>query len=330
MKKRSTNTFKDTLKKILHSKALWITGGILITVASAGFIGIAWFFGYFFNKTIEAPEGSREAFYAQKGPYTVSKEILEDASGNPSYIYYYPQTDQSNIPVILIGNGSNSNPTQYAELMEHFASHGYLVMDTYNEVTGTGEPIVDTLRKLDELVAEAESEAENADSAAGMSEDEGKSNILRQLDMEHIGLVGHSQGSTGVMNAHTNYEIGSRVTTGVSVSLPKLKWCDPEDVYDTSKIKVPWLIVTGTLDSYISSEASCVEALEKMPEDVEGYFLNATAQGHLAFENNGGKFRGAITGWFEYRLKGSEKAKTLFYGSQPELEENPGWTSVIY
>ncbi len=320
MRRETPNPLALTLKRMIHSKIFWITGGVLITVAAAGVVGTGLFFGYYFNKTIESPEGSIEAHYAAKGPYTVEKKILYDESGKPSYIYYYPQTDAINIPIILMGNGSNSNPDKYIEIMTHFASHGYFVMDTYNEVTGTGEPIVDTLLKLDELT-----EGVTAKNSVGERE-----HIFRQLDRVHIGLVGHSQGSTGVINAHTNFEEGSRITTGISVSLPKLSWCDPEDVYDTSKVQVPWLIVTGTLDSQISPESSCLEALEKMPEDVEGYFLNAEAQGHIAFEENGGKYRGAMTAWFAYRLKGDEKAKRLFYGEPPEIKGNPGWASVVY
>lgn len=67
-----------------------------------------------------------------------------------------------------------------------------------------------------------------------------------------------------------------------------------------------------------------------MPEDVEGYFLNAEAQGHLAFEKNGGKYRGVMTAWFAYRLQGDERGGKLFYGQAPEIEQNPGWASIRY
>lgn len=286
-----------------------------MAVGSAAFIGGGLFAGLFFNKTIAAPSGSIEADYAQRGPYTVEKHRLYDEH-KVEYIYYYPVTDATDIPVILIGNGSYANADKYAKLMEHFASHGFFVMDNDNEVTGTGEPIIEILQTLD-VIREKEDNSEEA-------------SILQQLDMTHIGAVGHSQGSTGVMNAHTNFEAGSRLTTGISVSLPKLQWCDPEDVYDTSKIRVPWLIMTGTLDKNISPESSCLEALETMPEDVEGYFLNAEAQGHLAFEKNGGKYRGVMTAWFAYRLQGDERAGELFYGQAPEIEQNPGWASIRY
>ncbi|MDQ0088877.1 alpha-beta hydrolase superfamily lysophospholipase [Paenibacillus anaericanus] len=76
--------------------------------------------------------------------------------------------------------------------------------------------------------------------------------FYQKIQMEHIGVAGHSQGSTGVINVHTNYISGSLTKTVVSIALPDLKYCDPEDVYDTARITVPFLIMGGTRDFLIS------------------------------------------------------------------------------
>lgn len=69
--------------------------------------------------------------------------------------------------------------------------------------------------------------------------------FYQKVQMEQIGVAGHSQGSTGVINAHTNYKSGSLIKTVVSIALPDLKYCDPKDVYDTARITVPFLIMGG-------------------------------------------------------------------------------------
>ncbi|GAB6110094.1 poly(ethylene terephthalate) hydrolase family protein [Fusibacter bizertensis] len=292
---------------------------ILILVVSIGviigaiYLGIGIYAGLFFNKVIPATEGSIEAYYSNVGPYAIEEGTAFDEAGKEQYKYYYPvdMDLEDEISVIVWGNGSHSKPDDYEGLMKHLAGYGFFVIDSYNEVTGTGEPIIKTIDFLNDTKA-------NFDS------------IFAHLDLNHIGVIGHSQGSTGVINAHTNFGEGNRIVTGISVALPALKWCDPEDVYDTALIQVPWMILTGSQDSRISPEADGISALEKIPDSVDAWFMNAASQGHLAINKNGGKFRGVITAWFAYQLLGDVNASQLFTEDSPEIVENPGWQTIVH
>jgi hypothetical protein len=80
--------------------------------------------------------------------------------------------------------------------------------------------------------------------------------FYQKINVNQIGVAGHSQGSTGVINAHTKVKNGSLIKTIVSIALPDLKYCDPEDVYDTARIQVTFLIMGGTRDFLISPVSS--------------------------------------------------------------------------
>lgn len=260
----------------------------------------------------ELAEGSIEQRYAQQGSYLVKVEEVKSTSGEALFRIYYPafQEDES-YPIISWGNGTGATPNRYDELLTHLASWGFIVIDSYSTTTGTGKEIVEAIDYL-------RNENQRANSL-----------FYQKIQMDLIGVAGHSQGSTGVINAHTNYISGSLIKTVVSIALPDLKHCDPEDVYDTARITVPFLIMGGTRDFLVSPVSTNQLALNSTNASTPVMMGMAKGAAHTAIEGNGGNHRGYLTAWMRYRLFDDQEAMKAFHGDSPEMMHNTNWVDVI-
>ncbi|MHA7965983.1 poly(ethylene terephthalate) hydrolase family protein [Paenibacillus sp. CAU 1782] len=257
-------------------------------------------------------EGSIEQRYAEQGSYGVKVEEVEDTIGEPLFRIYYPDFhEDETYPIISWGNGTDATPDPYNELLTHLASWGFIVIDSYSKTTGTGKEIV---AAIDYLSNENQQES---------------SLFYQRVQVENIGVAGHSQGSTGVINAHTNYESGFLIKTVVSIALPDLKYCDPEDVYDTARITVPFLIMGGTRDFLISPASSNQSALQNTGADTPVMMGMAKGAAHTAIEGNGNNHRGYLTAWMRYRLMDDQEAMGAFHGEASEMMHNPNWENVL-
>lgn len=266
---------------------------------------------WWFTAPLSVQPNTKESNYSQIGSYTVNITDVQDTINNLDHRIYTPLTTNESHPLIIWGNGTGALPKDYEALLQHLASWGFIVVNPYSSENGDGQPLIETLQFI-------------------MSENENPNSFLfEQINLDQIGMAGHSQGSTGVINAHTNFELGNRIKTVVSISLPDLKWCDPEDVYDTSLIDVPFLILNGTADFIISPRASNEDALNKLSNNVTGVLALAQRAGHLQIQENGGKHRGMLTGWFMYQLQEDNNARTLFTQTSGEIFQNSGWTHAI-
>lgn len=251
-----------------------------------------------------------ETTFAATGSAAVSTTVIKDNAGNDFYKIYYPSTMTSNHPIIVWGNGTGALPSNYDGLLTHLASWGFVVIDTYCTTTGTGA----------EILAAAEY-------MTGLNSTQ-DSIFYQKLNVNKIGAAGHSQGSTGVINAHTNFTNGTIIKTVVSIALPALIWCDPEDKYDTSKIKVPFFIMGGTSDFIISPTSSNKTAYNNTAADLPSAMGMADSAGHNEIQGNGGKHRGYLTAWMRYQLMDDVNAKGAFAGSAAEIKGNTAWKSV--
>lgn len=260
----------------------------------------------------ELAEGSIEQRYAQQGSYQVKVEEVKSARGEALFRIYYPafQGDES-YPIISWGNGTDATPDRYDELFTHLASWGFIVIDSYSKTTGTGKEIMEAIEYLS-------------------NENQRESSLFYQkIKMEQIGAAGHSQGSTGVINAHTNYINGSLIKTVVSIALPDLKHCDPEDVYDTARITVPFLIMGGTRDFLISPVSTNQLALQRTNSTTPVMMGMAKGAAHTAIEDNGSNHRGYLTAWMRYWLFDDQEAMKAFLGDSAEMMHNTNWVDVM-
>ncbi|REK77867.1 alpha/beta hydrolase [Paenibacillus paeoniae] len=262
------------------------------------------------SASVSYAEGSIEAKYAAIGEYQVDTIEITDEQGIKQYKVYYPQGAQTAHPLIAWGNGTGALPENYAELFLHLASWGFVVIDTYSTTTGTGTEIAGS---IDYMLAENDNPA---------------SIFYQRIQTDQIAVAGHSQGSTGVINAHTNHDTGAAIRTVVSIALPDLKWCDPEDIYNTSALQVPFFIMGGTRDFIVSPSSSNKLALETANPDIPVIMAMAKGAAHTAIEGDGGKHRGYLTAWMRYQLTDDRDAMTAFAGNDAEIARNKDWKDV--
>ncbi|MCR8644568.1 alpha/beta hydrolase [Paenibacillus sp. N1-5-1-14] len=286
---------------------IWLSSVFLILAVS-----ITIFLQIIIHSNVPAlAEGSIEQRYATQGSYEVKVEEVKGTGGEALFRIYYPafQGNES-YPMISWGNGTDATPDRYEELHTHLASWGFIVIDSYSKTTGTGKEIMAAIEYL-----------KNENQLA-------TSLFYQKVQMEHIGVAGHSQGSTGVINAHTNYPNGSLIKTIVSIALPDLKYCDPQDVYDTARITVPFLIMGGTRDFIISPVSTNELALQTTNANTPVMMGMAKGAAHTAIEGNGNNHRGYLTAWMRYRLTDDQEAMRAFHGEAAEMMQSKNWGDV--
>lgn len=257
-------------------------------------------------------EGSIEQRYAQHGSYDVKIEEVKFKDGEDLFRIYYPafQSNES-YPMISWGNGTDATPDRYNEILTHLASWGFIVIDSYSKTTGTGKEITAAIEYLKDQNQQV------------------NSLFYQKININQIGVAGHSQGSTGVINAHTHFENGSLIKTIVSIALPDLKYCDPEDVYDTAQIQVPFFIMGGTRDFLISPLSSNQLALHHTSKNTPVMMAMGKGAAHTAIEGDGGNHRGYLTAWMRAHLFGDQEAMKAFYGADAEMMHNGNWVDVM-
>ena len=144
-----------------------------------------------------------EAAYTRPGPYATTTGMVTDGAGNAIYDLYYPAEYAAlgfQSPIVTWGNGTLGIPTQYSTLLGHLASHGFTVIGTTSEETGSGVEIGDAAHYL---VAQART--------AG-------SDFYGNLDVNRVAAVGHSQGAGGATQAALNNR--TLIKTLLTFSLP--------------------------------------------------------------------------------------------------------------
>ncbi|OAB38926.1 alpha/beta hydrolase [Paenibacillus glacialis] len=296
------------IKRVLRNKWFLGTTGI-ISIILVSFSIVSFLQVHSVPATFEL--GSIEEKYASPGEYKVEAVDISDEVGEKLYKIYYPQLPNSKHPLIAWGNGTGALPEQYDELFLHLASWGFVVIDTYSTTTGTGKEILDAIEYM-------------------LAENDAPTSLFYQkVQSDQIAAAGHSQGSTGVINAHTNFDRGVVIKTVVSIALPDLKWCDPEDVYDTSALKVPFFVMGGTRDFIVSPASSNKLAVSHANLDIQVMMALAKGAGHTAIEQDGGKHRGYLTAWMRYQLMGDSQAMRAFVGDDAEILTNGDWKDVI-
>ncbi|MFM7685925.1 MAG: alpha/beta hydrolase family protein [Actinomycetota bacterium] len=99
-----------------------------------------------------------------------------------------PEPSDGPYPLVVFSHGFSLSPIVYSTLLEHYASHGYVVLaPEHNEgfdgsMDGFGEELIDRPSDIVRTLDLAEQLNEDSAPLAGM------------VDMEHVAVVGHSYG----------------------------------------------------------------------------------------------------------------------------------------
>lgn len=147
--------------------------------------------------------------------------------------------------------------------------------------------------------------------------------FLGKIDLERIGVSGHSQGGVGAINAATDIKHSAMIKAIFVASPPvpdlatNLEWD-----YDATKITVPTLLIAGTGD--IDSKTICPLTglrviYNNIPDTVTKLMCRRNDGDHgdmLSFND------GYMTAFFMWQLQSDEEAGKAFIGESAEILTN--------
>ena len=220
-------------------KTVLIVIAVLVLVAIVGIIILSAYINHhnenYYKYAVTG--GEVEAKYTTLGPYDVS--YIEFDAGNETYkkneIWYPTEMMDSSrtYPLVVMANGTGVKASQYKEVFQHLSSWGFVVIGNEDENSRTGASSADSLDFVLTL---------NSDS---------DSIFYGKIDVENVGIAGHSQGGVGAVNAVTNQENGKQYKALFTASATSPYW-GQDDVfgrewaYDFSKVDIPCFMVAGT------------------------------------------------------------------------------------
>lgn len=257
--------------------------------------------------------GDIEAKYLSMGDYKV-KNIKRDGSEiTKKYYIYYPEelknSDQK-YPVVVILNGTGVLPKKYKALFKHLASWGFVVIGNDDGSTGFG-------KSADETIDLIISENDNSNSI-----------FYGKLDLDNIGITGHSQGGAGVFTAITIMEHKDKYKTAVALSPTHEETAHVFGwKYDLTKINIPTLMIAGTNGDFETQSVIPIEKMTQMYNKIPSSKAIArrigAEHGQMLYSADG-----YVTAWFMWQLQGDKEASKAFVGDSPEISNNKLYQDV--
>lgn len=258
-----------------------------------------------------------ESKYKQNGGEEVARvEYDSDNATIGKIVVVYPQSLLKSVqalPLVNIGNASNTTAYDLMEAMEHLASWGFVVIGNMDKQTGTGASMSQTLDAFLALAAQQDNQFHD------------------RIDTTKIAIAGYSQGAFGAVMAATAYPNSRAYKAVYLCSCPQkqiginFKW----GASDFSKICAPLLMVAGTGD-WDSKIISPEEAFQANFDETTGDFPVVAAR-HTSkdHEEMGGEGDPYMTAWFCYFLKGDSAAGKAFIGDDAEILKNTNrWKNI--
>lgn len=264
--------------------------------------------------------GGIEAKYLQNGTHEVSYKEAAAMQSFEKYEIWYPHDIENNdakYPVVIFCNGTGVKASKYTAVMKHLASCGFVVMATEEEYSWNGFGAEMCLRFA--IKMNREQQIHDWDSNP----------FLGKLDMEHIGVSGHSQGGIGAINAATNVEHSSMVKAVFAASPTQSELATTlEWDYNAEKLTVPTFLTAATGNA--DSNTICpLEGLQKIYDSIP------VSTSKLMCRRNDGDHEnmlyygdGYMTAWFMYWLRGDTDAGKAFFGEHAEISANENWQNV--
>lgn len=254
--------------------------------------------------------GEIESAYMKNGSFEVSVYEESVLQGFGKYITYYPtelKTSDKKYPVIVVSNGSGTPISKYPAAQKHLASWGFIVIGTEEESDWNGFAAEMCLRHLKRW---------NDNEKIGDTE----SIFYRKVDLENVGIVGHSQGGVGVINAVTTQAHKDVYKAAVSLSPTNKELANNlEWEYDATLVDTPIMLVSGAGggDDWVVTGEQLEEIYNDVKCDKVMVRRKDTVHNEVLYTANG-----YVTAWFMWLLQGDENAAKAFIGSDPEIMGN--------
>ncbi len=206
-------------------------------------------------------------------------------------------------PILVWSNGHEDNPEQnppdciidrdkrwcgqYLPVLQHLASHGFVVIASLSTTTSRGTPLP-SIVGLDWLLEQAEDPS---------------SAYYHRLDTAHIGAFGHSEGgmATCAMAKDTRFSAISTVSGTATISAihaPALFFCGGQE----TNFNPPMCEGNLTVAKTITTQPSML--------------INAKDEDHgsWAYDGANGVAISGFAGWFRLHLMGDTAQRKRFYG----------------
>lgn len=259
-----------------------------------------------YTKTVKTG-GDIEVKYLKLGKYKV-KNTKSKATELTKYNYvYYPEELESSnkkYPVVVVLNGTGILPKKYKALFKHLASWGFIVVGNDDGSTGFGKSADETIDYIKK------------------ANDDKDSVLYGKIDIENIGITGHSQGGAGVLTAITIMEHKDDYKTAVLLSLTHEKtalafgW-----KYDLTRVNIPILFIAGTKGEFetqlVIPYEKMIDMYNKIPSSKIMMRRIDTEHGQMLYSADG-----YVTAWFMWQLQNDEDASKAFSGGNPEIIQN--------
>ena len=163
----------------------------VVVVGVAAFIMLAQHREANYYKYTEAA-GEIEKKYTSLGDKEVSyKEYDADDDVIGKYAVWYPselESSDSKFPVVIFANGTGSTSSTYKPFLTHLSSWGFISVGNDDKNTRAGASLEETVKFL-------------------IGENENKDSIFyHKIDLDNIGIAGHSQGGPAVFNMVAAYK----------------------------------------------------------------------------------------------------------------------------
>src|SRR6187549_3815906 len=212
------------------------------------------------------------------------KNLANSGYCHPILVWANGHTDnpEPNPPLCVVGNGKWCG--QYLPMMNHLASHGFVVIASLSTTTSRGEPLP-TIAGLNWLLQQAETSS---------------SPYYHRLDTANIGQLGHSEGgmSTCMVASEPRYKAlaticGTRALTGVHP--PMLFFCGGKDTV---------VKCDGVRDVFLTVK------------DQPAFFINELNADHgsWVYQKANGVSLSMAAAWFRVHLMGDTANRKYFYG----------------
>lgn len=276
---------------------------------------------YFETVTTNMP---LEQNYTVMGQYEVSAVVFESNSKKiGQFKVWYPtemERTSNTYPLVVMANGTGVKASKYEAIFMHLASWGFIVIGNEDENSWDGVSSSESLNLMLDLNQKS------------------TSLFYGKVDIENIGIAGHSQGGVGAINAVTSLDNGGYYKTIYTASTTHLALAQAlQWPYDISKISIPYFMVAGTrkIDAGDGIEGSSnvgiaplfslQENYAAIPNHVEKVMARRvdTEHGEMLYQADG-----YMTGWLMYQLQGDEKAAAIFVGQNAEILSNENWQDI--
>lgn len=251
------------------------------------------------SKTYPCPV---EQKYHENGPYQVTVHLMDDI-----HVFVPDTVHNAPLPTVVMVNGTGLKALHYRPVFEHLASWGFIVIGNDDSNAWNGRSAIVSLEK-----ALCQNSMEN-------------SPLYQRIDLHRIGVVGHSQGAMGAINAATEDD---RFKVLYAASCPqkslakKLDWS-----YSMKTISIPTMLVAGTewIDRHISPLDSLLLLAEELPNTTPMLLGRLKGVEHRYVLHEGDAY---MTAWLRHFLANDADAAAALASDNPEILNNPRWQNV--